>query len=176
MIFSKAWRLQRLEYKIAGLKAKLAAARELFNACANSVPDGIVICLRDLPQEIAQLETRAAQLKANAGLAATAGLDEVAALTSNAGVTGAELAHLRETVAVLRERLLAAEEVICSTKRERDCVTTEDWKRKAMYYEYQWRSCSEFANRRIGELTSNVEFSSGAESPEFKGENRGSDP
>lgn len=67
--------------------------------------------------------------------------------------TAMELARLRATVAILEERLHAAEETACSAKRERDCTTAEDWKRKAMYYEYQWRSCSEFANRRSGELT-----------------------
>ena len=86
-------------------------------------------------------------------------LDDVAAISETAR---RELAKLRETLAALTERLKAAEETVCSTKRERDCVTAEDWKRKAMHYEYQWRSCSEFANRRIGELTPNASVS-GAE-------------
>ena len=80
----------------------------------------------------------------------TLDLDDVAATSETAK---RELADLRGILAVLRERLKAAEEVICTTKRERDCVTAEDWRRKAMHYEYQWRSCSAFANRRIGELT-----------------------
>lgn len=79
-------------------------------------------------------------------------LDDVAATSETAKQ---ELAYLRETLAVLTERLVAAEYTICAVKRERDCITAEDWKRKAMHYEYQWRSCSEFANRRIGDLTTN---------------------
>ena len=63
MIFDKTWRLQRIERKIAGKKAKLQATRELVNACERSVPGALVCDMRNLPQEIAELETRAKQLQ-----------------------------------------------------------------------------------------------------------------
>ena len=71
MIFDRTWRLERLEQKIAGKKAKLAATLELFST-AKSLPGTFAIDLTLLPQEIAELETKAKQL-----------------LASNAGVTGA---------------------------------------------------------------------------------------
>ena len=64
MIFDTEWRRRRIEVKIAGLTAKLKATREIFNACAGTVPGGIVIDMRDIPQRIAELETRAKQLVA----------------------------------------------------------------------------------------------------------------
>lgn len=64
MIFDKQWRLQRLECLIAGKKAQLSAVRELVNACANAVPGALIIEMKNLPREIAELETRAGQLKA----------------------------------------------------------------------------------------------------------------
>lgn len=64
MIFDKTWRRQRIERKIAGKKAKLLATRELVNACESSVPGTLVIDMRNLPQEIAELETLAKQLQA----------------------------------------------------------------------------------------------------------------
>ncbi len=82
----------------------------------------------------------------------TLDLDDLASTSETAMQ---ELSKLRETVKLLTERLKAAEETVCSAKRDRDCVTADDWRRKAMHYEYEWRSCSEFANRRIGELTIN---------------------
>lgn len=61
MIFDKTWRLQRIERKIAGKKAKLEATQGLFSL-AKSLPGGFAINLTQLPQEIAELETKAKQL------------------------------------------------------------------------------------------------------------------
>lgn len=54
--------MERIEQKIAGLKAKLSAARELVNLCGSSVPGTLVLSMLTLPKEIAELETKAKQL------------------------------------------------------------------------------------------------------------------
>ena len=63
MIFSRAWRIARLEREIAGKKARLAALKE-FAAGIATVPSNIYNPLFDLPKEIAELETRLSQLRA----------------------------------------------------------------------------------------------------------------
>jgi hypothetical protein len=64
VIFDRTWRVQRLECKIAGLKAKLTSTIQIVKSCAGEVPGAIVIDYQTLPQKIAELETRVAQLKA----------------------------------------------------------------------------------------------------------------
>jgi hypothetical protein len=82
------------------------------------------------------------------------------------------LSQIDNMIAVLRfdcphcaekdARLRIAEDVITINKRESECVTVEDWKRKAEGYEYNWRCCSDGFNRvaskkdaRIKELENN---------------------
>lgn len=50
----------------------------------------------------------------------------------------------------LRQRVRAFESL--ETKRMKDAVTVEDWRRIAEHMEYQWRCCSEGFNRTCGEL------------------------
>jgi len=64
MIFDRTWRTNRIECKIAGLRAKLQATKDLANRCEGNVPGALVIVLRDVPQQIAEMEERVKQLKA----------------------------------------------------------------------------------------------------------------
>ena len=80
MIFSKAWRLQKLECEIAGLKAKLQATRELFEA-AKSLPGTFALDMTRLPQKIAELEVRHKQLSSSNAKVSGAG-------TASAGLPG----------------------------------------------------------------------------------------
>lgn len=74
MPFYRKWRLDRLERKIAGKKAKLAATRELVRMRESTVPGFLVSDMQGLPQEIAELETKAKQLMApGAGFSTPAG-------------------------------------------------------------------------------------------------------
>jgi hypothetical protein len=63
MIFDRTWRRDRLEQRIAGKKAKLAATQELFSS-AKSLPGRFALDLTQLPQEIAELEVELKQLTA----------------------------------------------------------------------------------------------------------------
>ena len=60
----KAWRTRRAQRKLAGLKAKLAAVRELAQLCREDVPGTLVLDMRDIPQEIAEVEELLRQLAA----------------------------------------------------------------------------------------------------------------
>lgn len=54
-------------------------------------------------------------------------------------------------------RLRAIMNDIKTTKRESECNTLDDWRRKAMHYECAWRDCSSYANKRAGDLTNEIE-------------------
>ena len=70
--------------------------------------------------------------------------------------------HLSQSCAVeaadeidtLRQRVKAFESL--ETKRMKDAVTVDDWRRIAEHMEYQWRCCSEGFNARCGELRQRV--------------------
>jgi hypothetical protein len=59
-----AWRTRRAQRKLAGLKAKLAAVRELVNLCREEVPGTLVLNMQNIPQEIAEVEELLRQLAA----------------------------------------------------------------------------------------------------------------
>lgn len=59
----RQWRIHKIDIRLAGLKAKLQALKELANE-TTTIPGGLVMNLRDLPQEIAELEERKRQLEA----------------------------------------------------------------------------------------------------------------
>lgn len=52
----------------------------------------------------------------------------------------------------LLKRLRIAEDIIRPSKRDSECVTAEDWRRKAEWYEYNWRCCSEGFNEVVYDL------------------------
>lgn len=54
-------------------------------------------------------------------------------------------------------RLRAIMEDMQTTKRESECSTLDDWRRKAMHYECAWRDCSSLANKRAGDARTEIE-------------------
>jgi hypothetical protein len=58
------WRIRRAQRKLAGLKAKYAAVRELVGISNEWVPGTLVTDMRALPSEIAEVEELLRQLKA----------------------------------------------------------------------------------------------------------------
>ena len=64
-----------------------------------------------------------------------------------------ELKKLHEQLAEKEfeiERLKAA--IPDKTKRDRECITLEDWRMAALYYESQWSNCSYGYNKAVGDL------------------------
>ena len=58
------WRIRRAQRRLAGLKARYAAARALVELCHEFVPGVLVWDMRTLPGEIAEVEERLRQLQA----------------------------------------------------------------------------------------------------------------
>jgi hypothetical protein len=56
--------MRRAQRRLAGLKAKLSAVRELVKLCREYVPGALVLDMRDIPQEIAEVEELLRQLAA----------------------------------------------------------------------------------------------------------------
>ncbi len=67
-MFFVNWKLNRFELKLVGLKARLNAAREVFDSLDDPIPYSLVQDLCVLPQKIAELETKAKQLRLEKGL------------------------------------------------------------------------------------------------------------
>lgn len=59
-------------------------------------------------------------------------------------------------IAELTKRLRIAEDVIYTSKLESKCKTADDWKHKAEWYEYNWRTCSEGFNATASDLKSQL--------------------
>ena len=58
----RAWRIRRIKRKLAGLRAELTATQELVKLCFEDVPGSLVIEMRSIPCEIAELEELLKQL------------------------------------------------------------------------------------------------------------------
>lgn len=58
------WRMRRAERRLAGLKAKYAATREMVAACEKTVPGALVVDMCELPRKIAEVEVLLKQLAA----------------------------------------------------------------------------------------------------------------
>lgn len=61
------------------------------------------------------------------------------------------------TVKSISGRLRAAEEILGRPARQTDRITLDQWKTAAQNFEYGWMACSDFANRRIGDLKSQLD-------------------
>ena len=58
----RAWRIRRTKRKLAGLRAELTATQGLVKLCFGEVPGALVIEMRSIPREIAELEELLKQL------------------------------------------------------------------------------------------------------------------
>jgi len=70
--YLRDWRIRRAQRRLAGLKAKYAAVRELVKSCRGD-PGMLVLDMRSLPGEIAEVEELLRQLEAQCAPADAAG-------------------------------------------------------------------------------------------------------
>jgi hypothetical protein len=61
---------------------------------------------------------------------------------------------VQDEIESLRQRVIAFESL--ETKRMKDAVTAEDWKRIAEHLEYQYKCCADGFNKTCGELRQRV--------------------
>ena len=56
------WRLNRIDVKLAGLRAQLEATQKLINISSSKIPGILAMDLQVLPMQIAELEERRKQI------------------------------------------------------------------------------------------------------------------